>query len=169
MPYFAKYFAKDSKPTLISEEWKKFVMKRWTNSVLSFMRHICGKSRFLNNDLECTLMQTWKSTYTSRILRIKNEKFPGYCFYMNQTYNLISESVLVSDVNLLRDCNGTWSLKHLVRKRTLNHLSKLAKWLDCAVIDYLYGALTVYFIMLRTCLEWIYTLRLLECQGTSCS
>ena len=28
----------------------------------------------------------------------------------------------------------------LVRKRTLNHLAKLAKWLSCVVSTYLYGA-----------------------------
>ena len=31
-------------------------------------------------------------------------------------------------------------MKHLVRKRTLNHLAKLSKWLSCALSTYLYGA-----------------------------
>ena len=51
------------------------------------------------------------------------------------------------------------SNNHLVRKRTLNHLAKLAKWLSCAVSTYLYSA---FDCMLSSCqvrvLEWIYTL-----------
>ena len=41
---------------------------------------------------------------------------------------------------VLSDCNGTWTHYHLVRKRTLNHLVKLAKCLSCVVSTYLYGA-----------------------------
>ena len=38
------------------------------------------------------------------------------------------------------DRNGTRTHNHLVRKWTLNHLAKLAKWLSCVVSTYLYGA-----------------------------
>ena len=31
------------------------------------------------------------------------------------------------------DFNGNWTRKHLVRKRTLNYLTKLDKWLRCVV------------------------------------
>ena len=31
----------------------------------------------------------------------------------------------------LSDCNWTWTQHHLVHKRTLNHLAKLARWLSC--------------------------------------
>ena len=48
---------------------------------------------------------------------------------------------------------------HLVRKRTLNHFAKLAKWLSCLVSTYLHGA---FDCMLKSCdvrvSEWIYTL-----------
>ena len=37
--------------------------------------------------------------------------------------------------------NGTQTHKHLVRKRTLNHSAKLAKWLSYVVSTYLYGVL----------------------------
>ena len=40
----------------------------------------------------------------------------------------------------LSDSNGIRTHNHLVRKRTLNHLAKLAKWLSCLVSTYLYGA-----------------------------
>ena len=38
----------------------------------------------------------------------------------------------------LGDCNWIRNHNHLVRKRTLNHLPKLAKWLSCVVSTYLY-------------------------------
>ena len=40
----------------------------------------------------------------------------------------------------LRDFNNFRTHNHLVRKRTLDHLSKLAKWLSCIVAIYMYGA-----------------------------
>ena len=35
----------------------------------------------------------------------------------------------------LSDCNGIRTHNHLVLKRTLNHLAKLAKWLSCVVTN----------------------------------
>ena len=59
----------------------------------------------------------------------------------------------------LSDCNWTRTHNHLVRKRTLNHLVKLAKWLSCVVSTHLYDA---FDCMLLSChvrvSEWIYTL-----------
>ena len=43
------------------------------------------------------------------------------------------------------DCNVTQTHKNLVRKRTLNQLAQLAKWLCSFVSTSLYGAVTVYF------------------------
>ena len=64
-----------------------------------------------------------------------------------------SESTLYSCLNVkellarsrreiwrLCDCNWTRTRNHLVYKRTLNHLAKLAKWLSCVLSTYLYGA-----------------------------
>ena len=36
------------------------------------------------------------------------------------------------------DCNWTRTHNHFVPKQTLNHLTKLAKWLICIVSTYLY-------------------------------
>ena len=44
------------------------------------------------------------------------------------------------DIWSINDCNGVRTYNHLVRKRTLNHLAKLAKWLSCVVGTYLYSA-----------------------------
>ena len=41
---------------------------------------------------------------------------------------------------ILSDSDVTRTHNHLVRKRTLNHLAKLAKWLSCVVSTFLYGA-----------------------------
>ena len=40
----------------------------------------------------------------------------------------------------LNDSNEIRTHNHLVRKRTLNHLANLAKWLGCVLSTYLYGA-----------------------------
>ena len=55
------------------------------------------------------------------------------------------------------DCNGTRTHSHLVRKRTLNHLAKLAKWLNCAVSTYLCGAFD--------CMFWSCHVRVSECMA----
>ena len=59
----------------------------------------------------------------------------------------------------LSDCNGTRTHYHLVCKRTLNHLTKLAKWLSCVVNTYVYSAFDCMFLSchLRVS-EWIPTL-----------
>ena len=63
------------------------------------------------------------------------------------------------DIWSLSYSNRIWIHNDLVRKRTLNHLAKLAKWLSCVVSFYLYGA---FDCMLLSChvrvLKWIYTL-----------
>ena len=64
------------------------------------------------------------------------------CSY-HVTHTFQSESILHSCLNVkdllarnsrniwnLSDCNGTRTHDHLVRKRTLNHLAKLTKWVN---------------------------------------
>ena len=68
------------------------------------------------------------------------------------------------------DCNWTRTQNHLVLKRTLNHLAKLAKWSSCVLSTYLYGAFDCMFLSCHVRVwEWIHTLQLPECQGTPCS
>ena len=70
----------------------------------------------------------------------------------------------------LSDCNGTRTHNHLVPKRTLNNLAKVAKWLSCVMSTYLYGAFDCMLLSCHVRLsEWIHTLYLPECQGTPCS
>ena len=49
--------------------------------------------------------------------------------------NLVQKLKVVS----LIDSNGIRTHNHFIRKRTLNHLAKLAKRLSCVVSTYLYG------------------------------
>ena len=48
----------------------------------------------------------------------------------------------------LNDCNWTWTQNHLVRKRTLNDLTKLSKWLSHVLSTYLYGAIGCIVLLL---------------------
>ena len=48
----------------------------------------------------------------------------------------------------LNDSSESQTHNHLVRKRTFNHLGKLAKWLSCVLSSYLYGA---FDCMLSSC------------------
>ena len=80
-------------------------------------------------------------------------------------------------IEKLIDCNWTQTQNHLVRKRTLNHLAKLAKWLSCVLSTYLYGAFDCMFLSCHVYVsEWIHTIvawmsrdSLLEANAKSCS
>ena len=60
---------------------------------------------------------------------------------------------------ILSDCNWTRTQNHLVCKRTLNHLAKLATWLSSVLNTYLYGAFDCMFLPCHIrILEWIHSL-----------
>ena len=102
---------------------------------------------------------------------MSKSKFLSVCSY-HDTYAFQSESRLYSCLNvkelldrnrceiwILRDCNWTRTQNHLVRKRTLNHLAKLTKWLSCVLSTYLYGAFDSMFLSFHVPVsEWIHTL-----------
>ena len=104
------------------------------------------------------------------------------CSY-HVTYPFQSESILYSCLNvnklLARSRHEIWSLSycnwngahnHSVRKRTLNHLAKPAKWLNCVVSTYLYSVFNCMFLSCQVRVsQWIHTLQLPECQVTHCS
>ena len=97
-------------------------------------------------------------------------KLMTVCSY-HVTYAFQSESTHCSCLNVkdlltqnrrdtwsINDCNGTWIHSHLVCKRTLKHLAKLAKRLSCVVSTYLYGAFTCMFLSCNAHVsEWIHT------------
>ena len=87
------------------------------------------------------------------------------------TYSLQSESTLYSCLNIkellarsrrevwsLSDCNWTRTENHLIRKRALNHLAKLAIWLSCVLSTYLYAAFDFMLLSFHVRVsEWIHT------------
>ena len=97
-----------------------------------------------------------------------------YSFHV--TYAFQSESALYSCLNVNKhlarssreicrssDCNWTRTQNHLTRKRTLNHLAKLAKWLSCVLSTYPYGAFDCMFLSCHVHVsEWIHTLSCLN-------
>ena len=67
------------------------------------------------------------------------------------TYAFQSDSTLYSylarnkrEIWSLGECNCTGTHENLIRKRRVNYLGKLAKWLNWVVATYLYGTLTVF-------------------------
>ena len=93
------------------------------------------------------------------------------CSY-HVTYAFQSESTLYSCLNVseillksrheiwsISDCNLNRTHYHLVHKRTLNHLVKLAKWLSCIDSTYLYGEFHCIFLSCHGRIsKWVYTL-----------
>ena len=85
------------------------------------------------------------------------------CYY-HVTYAFQSESALYSCLNIkellvqnrrhiwsLSDCNGIRTDNHVVRKQTIKHLHKLAKWLTCVVNTYLCGAFDCMLLSRHLC------------------
>ena len=59
----------------------------------------------------------------------------------------------------LSDSNRFRNHNYSVRKKTLNHSAKLAKWLSCVVSAYLHGAFDCMLLLCHAQVsEWIYTL-----------
>ena len=96
-------------------------------------------------------------------------KCPQFCICIG---NMFLETCYIRSVRIfvISDCNWAQTHNNLVRKRRLNHLAKLAKWLSCVVSTYLYGEFNCMFLSCHVRIaEWIHALYLSECQGTTCS
>ena len=110
--------------------------------------------------LICTMHLTVRTYYVTYAFQSESTLYSG----------LIVKKILAQNrrhIWSLSDCNGTQTHNHLVHKRTLNHLAKLAfyyKWLICVAITCLYCALTV-----RTYLNgWVFLYNLSVCGFKSC-
>ena len=80
--------------------------------------------------------------------------------FLTNFENLNSISNISQETHdFLSDCNWTRTHNHLLYKRTLKYLAKLAKWLSCVVSTYLYGAFDCMFLSCDVRIsEWILTL-----------
>ena len=99
------------------------------------------------------------------------------------TYTFQSESTLHNFLNVkklllgsmrkiwsLSDCNWTRTQNHLVCQRTLNHLAKVAEWLNYLFGTYLYSAFNCIFLSCHVRVSaWIHPPKLPQCQETPCS
>ena len=136
-------------------------------------------TEFLN--VHSTVWTNWPNDWTVLWVVICTVDLTVCCCHV--AYALWSESSLYFFLNVKvllgwnrrniwspRDCHGTRTHNHLVRKGTLNHMAKLAKWLRRVPSTYLYSA---FDSMLLSChlpiSELMLTLFLPECQGTPCS
>ena len=115
-------------------------------------------SRMVLRDSFRTLSKI-STSYQKQLLSGVSVRFIWLHVFFHVTYVFQSESRLYSCLNVkklfarsrrkiwsLSNCNWTPTHKHLVRKRTLNHLAKLAKWLSCVVSTYLYSAFDCMFL-----------------------
>ena len=119
----------------------KFLINRnsapkWQNGIPTHNHLFCKRTlnhlaNWPNWVLICTVHLTVCSYYVK------------YAFYNKSTlYSCLNVKELLpqSKRNIwsLSDCNGAQIYNHLLYKRTLNHLAKLAKWISCVVTTYLY-------------------------------
>ena len=103
----------------------------------------------------------WINKDIKELIHEKNQAYKSYRQNKNNIFSVCSRhvtnvfqsvSTLYSCLNVkeflaqsrrkiwrLSDCNWTRTQDHLVRKRTLNHLPQLTKWLSCVLSTYLYG------------------------------
>ena len=116
---------------------------------------------------------TQKFNQTGQMIEVCCEFLSVRCIWLHviimsrTSFRVNPHSIVCVNVKelLARSRCHNWSLSdsqevrthnHLVRKRTLNHLAKLAKWLSCVVNSYLYGA---FDSMLLSChvkmTEWL--------------
>ena len=77
-----------------------------------------------------------KKNFWKKLRNYEYTRFKLYCRYF--TWHI--QFIRFGAVSFLSDSNGILTHNYLVRKRTLNHLAKLAKWLNCVLSTYLYGA-----------------------------
>ena len=79
---------------------------------------------------------------------------------MNEALSMnVFANMFVFGDSIISDYNWIRTQNRLVRKRTLNHLTKLAKWLSCVLSTYLYIAFDCMFFSCEVRVsEWIRTL-----------
>ena len=138
---------------IILSQNRKFLLKRANVDLL--LRNLCQNAplhAIISRILTCS---NWRISF--HIVKVIVSFFsfrhfgkiicvPDGCFCLiyengrtqNKYFSLISENKSSQKAIYLGDCNGTRTHNYLVRKRTLNHLAKLAKMID-PCCEYLSG------------------------------
>ena len=103
-----------------------------------------------------------RCSHTLGILRdFLKSSFASNCFTsksyalenLTEGFHALLTPVIKELYTVINDCNGTRTHNHLVRKRTLNHLAKLTRWLSWIVSTYLYGAFKYKYVLLGANVE----------------
>ena len=112
--------------------------------------HIWRKQRYLNPQSHCTFRNTQPVNQNGEMIELCCEFLSVRCILL-YVIILSCTSLRVNPHSIvclntkelpawsrchtcsLSECNEIWTHNHLIRKRTLNHLVKLAKWLRCVV------------------------------------
>ena len=91
--------------------------------------------------------------------RVKTMDYVSKVFWIIKCFQISYQKMITLVKLILNDCNGARTHNHWGRKRTLNHLAKLAKCLSCIVSTYLYGAFDCMFVSCHVRIsDWIHTL-----------
>ena len=129
------------------------------------LNHLAKLAKWLSCVLSSYLYSAFDSIFLSCPVRISEWI---QTLYLPECQELLARSR--REIWRWSDCNWTQTQNHLVLKRTLNHLAKLAKWLNCVLSTYLHSAFDCMFLSCHVRVSWwIHTLYLTECQGTPSS
>ena len=130
-----------------------------------------------NNDIAKTIEAQISITdfnFNKVLIAIVCSYHVKYAFQRESTlYSCVNVKELLAwnrcNIYSLSDCNGTRTHNHLVRKRPLTHLVKLAKWLSCVSSTYMYSAFDCIFSSCHVhVLESIYTLERMFQDSSGC-
>ena len=130
------------------ENWKKALNKKFfVGTVL--MQYQCQINQTIQLSFEyLSLLCIW--LYLIIISRTQFTVNPHTIFAWFSKNSLLNVKELLPrnrrDIWSLSDCIETRTHNHLVRKRTLNHLPRLIKWLSWVKSTYLFGAFDCIFL-----------------------
>ena len=125
------------------------------------LKHLAKLTKWLSSVLSTYLYCAFDYMFLTCHARV-SEKI--HTLYMPDANNVLAQSRC--EIWTLNNFNWTRNQNHLVRKRTLNDLTKETKWLSCVLSTYLYGAFDCIFLLCRVrVLEWMSRNSLLEIWG----
>ena len=105
----------------------------------------------LSKWLSCVVSTYLYGAFDCMFLSCQSESWQGAFQSESTLYSCLNVKELLArsrrEIWSLSDCNWTRTHNHLVRKQTLNHLAKLAKWLSCVVSTYLYIVFDCMFLL----------------------
>ena len=158
-------------PKLSPQLQIKSFKNSWRIDFFFFLIISCGKNRNIY-EKKCSLRQS--SREQKRKKRVHSMFTRGKLSRPEESSKIWKSKqnyFIINTVNYI-DCNCTRTQNHLVRKRALNHLAKLAKWLSCVANTYQYGPFDCIFLSCHvrfqsesTLYSWLNFKELLQAQN----